>query len=85
MHIGRVEIRLDWSLLITVALVTVGLGSGLLPRWRPEDVDELEVTVDGLRRRDGARYVRQSLKACLGAIEQDRVPVSGFELQKLTA
>ena len=34
--IGGVEIRLDWSLLIIVAIVTVSLGGGLLPRWHPD-------------------------------------------------
>ena len=36
MRAGGVEIRLDWSLLIIVALVTVSLGGGLLPRWHPD-------------------------------------------------
>lgn len=36
MRVGGVEIFLDWSLLIIVALVTVSLGSGLLPSWHPD-------------------------------------------------
>lgn len=36
MRIGGVEIRLDWSLLIIVALVTISLGNGVLARWHPE-------------------------------------------------
>ena len=30
-----VEIRLDWSLLIIFALVTINLGAGVLPSWHP--------------------------------------------------
>lgn len=38
-RIGRLagtEIALDWSLLLIFALITLGLASGLLPRWHPD-------------------------------------------------
>lgn len=36
MRVGGVDVRLDWSLLIIVALITVSLGGGLLPNWHPD-------------------------------------------------
>jgi Zn-dependent protease len=35
-HIASVEIRLDWSLIIIFALITVNLSMGLFPYWHPE-------------------------------------------------
>lgn len=34
-RIFGVEVRLDWSLLIIFALVTVNLGAGVIPSWHP--------------------------------------------------
>src|SRR5258706_8401435 len=31
-----VEIRLDWSLIIIVGLITASLGTGIFPLWHPE-------------------------------------------------
>ena len=34
--VASVDIRLDWSLFIVVALISVNLGAGLFPLWHPE-------------------------------------------------
>jgi Zn-dependent protease/predicted transcriptional regulator len=35
-RIDGIEVRVDWSLIIIFALVTISLGTGALPRWHPE-------------------------------------------------
>lgn len=34
-QVAGVEIRLDWSLIIIFALITISLGAGLFPSWHP--------------------------------------------------